>query len=380
MESLSQKDLQKILLFLRSLYAPCCLDKFPVQILSALSRLVSAETFAIGSFNIWDTPFSPRFYTFPYPEIAMAAESFTSQRQNFLAHPVAKNYCQTMDGQALAISDFWNEREFQRRTDFYAFFQSVGLEDQMAIYFQIPTIGNADQFHQGQDHLTLSISRDRRNFSERDRLILNLIRPHLEQAYQNIAAFTQVQKELIQLNQATEQVGLIALFMDGKVEWISQKAGELLHKYYPLSKLSNSLPDILQRWVNHQISLLIQSNEIPSALHPLYLEQNGSRLMVRLNYHEALQRIYLLLEEIQPHTFSLQYLEMLGLTKREAEVLFWVTRDLSTHEISQMLGMSDRTVKKHLENIYEKFGVKSRLGAVMYAFQKLGIVNLKLVH
>ncbi|WP_413174375.1 LuxR C-terminal-related transcriptional regulator [Anabaena azotica] len=37
--------------------------------------------------------------------------------------------------------------------------------------------------------------------------------------------------------------------------------------------------------------------------------------------------------------------------------------------------MSDRTVKKHLENIYDKFGVQSRLGAVMYALQKLGVVN-----
>lgn len=56
---------------------------------------------------------------------------------------------------------------------------------------------------------------------------------------------------------------------------------------------------------------------------------------------------------------------MLGLTKREAEVLFWVAKDKSTDEISKQLGMSNRTVKKHLENIYHKFGVQTRLGAVM---------------
>jgi DNA-binding CsgD family transcriptional regulator len=375
-ESLSQNDWQRISTFLRSLYAPCSFDKFPIQILTALPKLVGAETFAIGSFNIGNASFSPRFYTFPYHEVGIAAESFTSQRQNFLTHPVAQHYFQTLDGQALAISDFFSERDFQRREAFYAFFQSFGLEDQMGIYFQLPSIENADRFYQGQDHLVLSINRDRRNFNERDRLILNLIRPHLEQAYQNIAAFTQVQEQLIQLNQATEQVGLIALFIDGEVEWISQKAGELLHKYCPLSKLPTSLPDILQRWINHQISLLIQLTNIPSPLRPLHLEQNGSRLTVRLNYHAALKRVYLLLEEIQPNAFSLKYLEMLGLTKREAEVLFWVARDQNTHKISQQLGMSDRTVKKHLENIYEKFGVQSRLGAVMYALQKLGIVNL----
>ncbi|MBC1221566.1 helix-turn-helix transcriptional regulator [Nostoc sp. UCD121] len=376
MKSLSQNDLQTILLFVRSLYAPCSIDKFPIQILTALPELVGAETFAIGSFKIRGTPFLPRFYAFPDPEVGMAAESFTSQRQKFFTHPVAKRYVKTLDGQALAISDFFSESEFQRREAFYAFFQSLGLKDQMAIHFELPSIGNADQFHQGQDHLVLTINRDRRNFTERDRLILNLIRPQLEQAYQNIAAFTQVQEQLSQLNQATEQVGLIALFLDGKVEWISQKAGELLHKYCPLSKLPNLLPEILQRWINHQISLLKQSTEIPSPMSPLYLEYNGTQLTVRLNYHAALERVYLLLEEIQPHVFSVKYLEMLGLTKREAEVLFWVARDRSTHEISKQLGMSDRTVKKHLENIYKKFDVQSRLGGVMYALQKLGIINL----
>ncbi|AUT04307.1 hypothetical protein CLI64_11485 [Nostoc sp. CENA543] len=305
----------------------------------------------------------------------MAAESFTSQRQNFLTHPVSQYYFQTLDRQALAISDFLSESEFQRREAFYAFFQSFGLEDQMGIHFEIPYIANADRFHQGQNHLMLSICRDRRNFNERDRLILNLIRPHLEQAYQNIATLAQVQEQLIDTNQAIDQVGLIALSIDGQIELITQKAAKLLAKYCPLSKLSNALPDILQRWVNQQLSILIQSNEIFSPLHPLYLEHNGSRLTVTLNYHATLERVYLMLVEIQPHSFSLTSLEMLGLTKREAEVLFWIARDCTTHEIATQLAISHRTVKKHLENVYHKFGVQTRLGAVMYAFQKLGIVN-----
>jgi DNA-binding CsgD family transcriptional regulator len=69
----------------------------------------------------------------------------------------------------------------------------------------------------------------------------------------------------------------------------------------------------------------------------------------------------------------LKSLEMLGLTKREAEVLFWVAKDQSTQKIAKRLEMSDRTVKKHLEHIYEKFGVQTRLAAVMYALNQLGI-------
>jgi hypothetical protein len=182
-ESLSQNNWQNILLFLLTVYTACSIDKFPMQVLTNLLELVGTGIYAIDNFNIRGTPFSPRFYTFPHPEVGMAAESFTSQLQNFLIHPVAHNYFQTLDGQALAISDFFSEREFQCREAFYAFFQSFGLADQMLIHFELPSIVNADRFHQGQGYIVLATSRDRRNFSEGDRLILNLIRCHLQQVY-----------------------------------------------------------------------------------------------------------------------------------------------------------------------------------------------------
>ena len=135
-------------------------------------------------------------------------------------------------------------------------------------------------------------------------------------AYQNMTTSAQVEKQLTQRNHATEQVGLITLSFNGKVEWITPKAGELLCKYCSVSNLSNSLPDIIQRWAFHQISLLAQqSTEIPSPLHPLYLEHHQNQLIVTLNCHLALERVYLLLEEIHRHRFSPQCLEILGLTK-----------------------------------------------------------------
>lgn len=93
MQRLKHSDWQRMLEFLRSLYAPSSLDKFPIKILTALPKLVGAETFAIGSFNMGDAPFSPRFYTFPHYEVGMAAESFTSQRQNFLLIQLQKIIC-----------------------------------------------------------------------------------------------------------------------------------------------------------------------------------------------------------------------------------------------------------------------------------------------
>jgi DNA-binding CsgD family transcriptional regulator len=375
MESLTQADWNQMMAALRSLYEPRSLDELPAWSLSILSKLVGAEIFGYTSFSLQDAVI-PRHYTFPMVEAGIAAESFTTQRQQFLAHPVLANYLNSYDGQALAISDFLSEQEFYCKEALYeGFFQRFGLEDQMLIYFETPSLSTTHPFHQGQDFLGLSLSRDRRNFTERDRLILNLIRPHIRQAHQNAANFTKVQQQLTQLSQATEQVGLIALRMDGKVQWMTQQSGELLHQYFPHSKAHTSLPDLLQRWVNQQVSALTQSTRIPDPQPPLCLEQNGKQLRVRFHYHPAIGQVHLLLEETQPDCFLLKSLEMLGLTKREAEVLFWVAKDQSTQDIAKRLGMRDRTVKKHLEHIYEKFGVQTRLAAVMYALNHLGIFS-----
>lgn len=374
MEILTQSDYQLILEFLQLLYVPCSLDKFPRQILSGLSKLVGAEVFAITSFGIRDPVFSPRIYTFPHPEIGIAAESFTSQRRNFFAHPVSKHYAQTLDGQALAISDFFSELQFHRQDLLYTgFFRQFGLEDQMMIHFELPSIAQADPLHQGQ-HFVLSISRDRRNFTERDRLILNLIRPHLKQVYENQAAFNQLQNQFVQQQQATEQAALILISIDGKVKWMTQKAEKIIHSYFQPANTKSFLPDILQRWVNSQVFKLVQSTENLTSPCSLRLELDKQLLTVYLNYNSDLEQVYLLLEETQSIQFSIESLQMLGLTKREAEVLFWVAKNQTTTEVAKLLGISDRTVKKHLEHVYEKFGVQTRLAAVIYVLNHLGIL------
>lgn len=55
------------------------------------------------------------------------------------------------------------------------------------------------------------------------------------------------------------------------------------------------------------------------------------------------------------------------LTYREQEVLDLLARRLSAKEIAQQLVISDRTVKRHAANIYQKLGVNSRQQAVTAA-------------
>ena len=60
----------------------------------------------------------------------------------------------------------------------------------------------------------------------------------------------------------------------------------------------------------------------------------------------------------------------LQLSVREIEVLTELVRGSKNSEIATTLGISERTVKAHLANIYMKLGVESRSGAVAVAVQR----------
>ena len=65
--------------------------------------------------------------------------------------------------------------------------------------------------------------------------------------------------------------------------------------------------------------------------------------------------------------FSSDHLQSLGLTLREAEVLQAVRRGARNKAIAHELGITVRTVKKHLERVYDKLGVESRTAALAVA-------------
>ena len=53
-----------------------------------------------------------------------------------------------------------------------------------------------------------------------------------------------------------------------------------------------------------------------------------------------------------------------NLTAREHEILICVSRGKTNSEVAAILWISAHTVRKHLENVYEKLGVSNRAGAV----------------
>lgn len=62
-------------------------------------------------------------------------------------------------------------------------------------------------------------------------------------------------------------------------------------------------------------------------------------------------------------------LASLKLTPREAEVLFWIARGKSNHDIGVILGAKTGTICKHVEHIFGKLNVENRTAAAVVAFE-----------
>jgi DNA-binding NarL/FixJ family response regulator len=60
----------------------------------------------------------------------------------------------------------------------------------------------------------------------------------------------------------------------------------------------------------------------------------------------------------------------IALTERETDVLRLLLEGRANKEIANSLGISVRTVKFHLDNLYSKIGVNSRVEAVVFALQR----------
>jgi len=65
----------------------------------------------------------------------------------------------------------------------------------------------------------------------------------------------------------------------------------------------------------------------------------------------------------------------LDLTQRQAEILYWVQEGKSSSDIGGILGLSHRTVEHHLENVCRRFGVRTRIQAMLKA-RDLGLIPI----
>jgi len=75
--------------------------------------------------------------------------------------------------------------------------------------------------------------------------------------------------------------------------------------------------------------------------------------------------------EFKPDFSSSAPLEKLGLTPRAAEALLWLAQGKTNSDIATILGITESTVKKHVQEMFEKLGVETRGAAAVCALEVL---------
>ncbi|MBP6507490.1 MAG: response regulator [Opitutaceae bacterium] len=104
---------------------------------------------------------------------------------------------------------------------------------------------------------------------------------------------------------------------------------------------------------------------------PMGLKQQDSPLIVRRFAERGRDDLALLVLEEPDARPGPAALMQLGLTAREAEVLYWVAQGKSNPDIATILGAGVRTVHKHVENIFRKLGLETRNAATLTALDIL---------
>ena len=95
----------------------------------------------------------------------------------------------------------------------------------------------------------------------------------------------------------------------------------------------------------------------------------GNRLLARHMGQSGFAEAMLLLSVTAAGASAPPRVPPVPLTPREAEVLSWLAKGKTNRDIADILGMSPRTVNKHLEHIFEKLGVETRTAAAAVAGQ-----------
>jgi DNA-binding NarL/FixJ family response regulator len=154
---------------------------------------------------------------------------------------------------------------------------------------------------------------------------------------------------------------LLATDAEGALVWATPQAAALLAE-------SGAIAEIACPWVPEWLAEAAEP--VPGQIAAAVGEGRVLQFVYvgRMAPDEVLFRIM----ETRSSTEEARLRERLGLTVREAEVLLWIGHGKGTRDIAEILGMSPRTVQKHLEQIYSKLGVENRAAAAAIAIRSSG--------
>src|SRR6516164_6547488 len=154
---------------------------------------------------------------------------------------------------------------------------------------------------------------------------------------------------------------LFAVNRQGNILWATPQAQKLLSDHHGAHPGDDfALPDSLLQW-------LVQARSKPGAKSQAASLPDNPQLRLYYMGEPGPNEFLLRLSKEAGTTLPPEFTSELGLTTREGEVLAWLSKGKTNRDIAQILGLSPRTVDKHLEQIYAKLGGENRTAAAAIA-------------
>lgn len=344
MAPVSAADLRAALDFVAEAHAFEDVDAFRTGILPGLERLVPCD---LVGYNEVEPGGGPALViTHPEPMLDFAGEALARLAHQ---HPLISAQMNG-DSRTYKISDFLSQGQFRALALYNELYGRIGAEDQIAFGLPGPVV------------IGIAMNRDRRSFGERDRELLDLLRPHLAQAHARILERGRTAALLAALERGLSwrDSALLVLDRGGGVAYASPEALELLLAYFPGTS-PGAVPAEVSEW------LAATPDPALATPAPLTAESARGRLELRLEAAADGEAVLVLEEAPTPDP---KRLRDLGLTRRQAEILSLLAAGHGVAEIADALYLSRATVRKHLEHIYARLGVHSRAEAVAAALRR----------
>ncbi len=351
--ALGQKERRTALDLLSDAYALTSCDQFAPYVLAEIPKLIPCTFAAYGELE----PSKARSRNWVAPEKVFTPEYQRTWGRLMPEHPAVQHFQRTAQSNAVRISDLVRASTFHRTAFYIEHCRPLGVEDELCLMFA------------GRENVINGLAlHGSRLFSERDRVLLDILAPHLIQAWRNARVIEELNRELALVQHACERLKRAAVFLTGdrRIRFASGMARKWLAEYFGPWRESDHLPEVLDSWVRYRAAASHQDEILETPRAPLVVQRKERRLVVHL-LTESDKALLVMKEE--GREISAASLRSLGLSRRESEVLAQVAMGRTDVDIASALGISHKTVHKHLEHIYQCLEVQTRTAAAAKAFR-----------
>lgn len=188
-------------------------------------------------------------------------------------------------------------------------------------------------------------------------------------------------RQTLSAREALDTAGhfIVAVDRTGELLWTTPQAGHLFFQFgIDADRLKKELVSQFENLIEgkvHQVQLSSVSDGVLATNNGVESKSQGKsgdsdqveylelKFLSQKADNEYLIRV--IVPEKRDEMLSLR--NAFPLTGREAEVLLWLARGKSNSEIAIILGISPRTINKHLEQVYRKLNVENRTAAAVIA-------------